>query len=131
MLLYVFGMISLSYTITSLTPIVTGDNECRNTELLATGILGSLRYQYWLLKAMQAWQADPENPIYPHFEDDHLPARKGPNDTTFRNALAAAGPVVQLFGATNWKKMFRLEIAEAPKKGSSQISGERHVPQIL
>ncbi|MCI5132919.1 MAG: hypothetical protein D3904_15745, partial [Candidatus Electrothrix sp. EH2] len=90
-----FDMKSLSYSITSLTPIVTGDYQHRNTELQATGLLGSLRYQYWLLKAVQAWQADPKNPAYPRFDEDHLPVRKGPNDKAFGNALASAGPVVQ------------------------------------
>lgn len=116
-------MILLRYTVTSLTPIVTGDNRHRNTELQATGLLGSLRYQYWLLKTMQAWQADPQHPVYPRFKDE-LPTKKGTHDSAFRAALTAAGPVVQLFGATNWKKMFRLEIVEA-KKSEKQACSAR------
>lgn len=108
-------MKSLSYSITSRTPIVTGDHDHRNTELQATGILGSLRYQYWLLKAVQAWQTDPDNPVYPRYTDD-LPAKGAHNKREFLLALDKAGSVVQLFGDTNWKKMFRLEIADAPQK---------------
>lgn len=107
MLLYIIGMIPLSYTISSFTPIVTGDHDHRNIELLATGILGSLRYQYWLLKAMQAWE---EKKHYPPYSAE-LPV--GDN---FEKALHDAGQVVWLFGATNWKKMFRLEIAEAAQE---------------
>ncbi|CAK8719097.1 hypothetical protein GMJAKD_08370 [Candidatus Electrothrix aarhusensis] len=105
-------MKSLSYSITSRTPIVTGDHDHRNTELQATGILGSLRYQYWLLKAVQAWQTDPENPVYPLYSAE-LPSKKGPKDPAFFTALGAAGSVVQLFGGTNWKKMFRFALTEA------------------
>jgi CRISPR type III-B/RAMP module RAMP protein Cmr1 len=107
-----FDMKSLSYSITSRTPIVTGDHDHRNTELQATGILGSLRYQYWLLKAVQAWQTDPENPVYPLYSAE-LPSKKGPKDPAFFTALGAAGSVVQLFGGTNWKKMFRFALTDA------------------
>ncbi|WPD24673.1 MAG: hypothetical protein SD837_08940 [Candidatus Electrothrix scaldis] len=105
-------MKSFSYSISSLTPIVTGDRDHRNTELQATGLLGSLRYQYWLLKAMQAWQSNPHNPSYPPYSFD-LPAKGAHNKRQFLLELAKAGPVVQLFGDTNWKKMFRLEITDA------------------
>jgi CRISPR type III-B/RAMP module RAMP protein Cmr1 len=100
-------MTSLSYSISSRTPIVTGDHDRRNTELLATGILGSLRYQYWLLKAMQAWE---KKQPYPHCSIENLPPA---NSTNFTEELHKAGPVIWLFGTTNWKKMFRLEIADA------------------
>jgi CRISPR type III-B/RAMP module RAMP protein Cmr1 len=112
---YIWDMNQLSCTISSLTPIVTGDHEHRNTELLATGILGSLRYQYWLLKAMQAWQ---KKQSYPHCSADLPPA----GSKNFTEELRKAGPVVQLFGATNWKKMFRLEIAEAEKSEKQACS---------
>ncbi|MDU9047757.1 MAG: hypothetical protein Q3M30_02830 [Candidatus Electrothrix sp. Rat3] len=118
-----FDMKSLSYSITSRTPIVTGDHDHRNTELQATGILGSLRYQYWLLKAMQVWQADPDNPVYPLYSAE-LPSKKGPKDPAFFTALGAAGSVVQLFGGTNWKKMFRLEITDA-ERGQAQPCSAR------
>jgi hypothetical protein len=116
-----FDMKSLSYSITSRTPIVTGDLSHRNTELQATGILGSFRYQYWLLKAMQAWQADPNNPVYPPYSDE-LPPKKGPHDTAFFTALGAAGSVVQLFGGTNWKKMFRFEMTDAVRGAGQPCS---------
>lgn len=112
-------MILLSCSISSLTPIVTGDDKYRNTELLATGILGSLRYQYWLLKAMQAWQDNPQHPAYPPCSAD-LPVKGHGN--SFENALHDAESVVWLFGATNWKKMFRLEIAEAKESEQQSCS---------
>ena len=118
-----FDMKPLSYSITSHTPIVTGDHDHRNTELQATGILGSLRYQYWLLKAVQAWQADPDNPVYPRYSGVNLPV-KGNNKRKFLLALGEAGSVVQLFGDTNWKKMFRLEIADAVR-GQAQPCSAR------
>ncbi|MCI5145531.1 MAG: hypothetical protein D3923_08355 [Candidatus Electrothrix sp. AR3] len=114
-------MISLSYSITSCTPLVTGDHQHRNTALLSSGILGSLRYQYWLLKAMQAWQANPQQPNYPLYSIQTLEHK------TKQDLLAAldqAGPVVQLFGATNWKKMFRLEISDA-QRGMQQPCSAR------
>jgi len=119
-------MISLSYSISSLTPIVTGDHDHRNTKLLATGILGSLRYQYWLLKAMEAWQDNPQHPVYPPYSSDKLPVKD--QDDSFKKALREAGPVVWLFGATNWKKMFRLEIANAQKteERSQDCSARSH-----
>ena len=118
-----FDMKPLSYSITSHTPIVTGDHKHRNMELLATGILGSLRYQYWLLKAVQAWQADPDHPVYPRYSGVNLPV-KGNNKRKFLLALGEAGSVVQLFGDTNWKKMFRLEIADAVR-GQAQPCSAR------
>ena len=107
-------MMNHSYSVTSLTPIVTGDNNCRNDELLASGILGSLRYQFWLVKAMQAWSANPEQPVYPPYSVV-LPPKNKKNDQEFLSALDKAGSVVQIFGATNWKRMFKMEITDAKK----------------
>lgn len=117
--LYIFGMTPLSCSISSITPIVTGDHDHRNTELLATGILGSLRYQYWLLKAMQAWQ---EKQAYPPCSAD-LPAA---GSNRFSEELQKAGPVIWLFGATNWKKTFRLEIADAVPGEPQSCSARSH-----
>ncbi|CAK8712715.1 hypothetical protein GCAAIG_02030 [Candidatus Electronema halotolerans] len=111
-------MTQLPYSISSRTPIVTGDNDHRNTELQAAGLLGSLRYQYWLLKAMQAWEKNPQHPVYPPYSADLSPA----GSKNFTEELRKAGPVVQLFGATNWKKMFRLEIAEAVQREQQSCS---------
>ena len=110
-------MIQLTYSISSRTPIVTGDSKSQNKELQASGLLGSLRYQYWLLKAMQAWQ---KKQPYPHCSAELPPA----GSAHFTEKLHEAGPVVWLFGATNWKKMFRLEIAEAAQ-GEQQSCSSR------
>ena len=121
-----------SYAIHSLTPIVTGDHDRRNKELLATGLLGSLRYQYWLLKAMEEWKKSKQEdrqPDYPPYSADLAPDETIKNKTErLTKALKKVGPVVGLFGGTGWKRMFRLDITnavhdpEAPQPASARYN---------
>ncbi len=120
---------ALSFSVHSLTPIVTGDHDRRNTELLATGLLGSLRYQHWLLKAMQAWETDNQNPLYPFYSAELAPDATIPDKTErLKKRLEKVGPVVALFGGTGWKRMFRLAIenpASRDKQPASARSGQQ------
>lgn len=119
---------TLTYTIQSLSPIVTGDYDRRNTELLATGLLGSLRYQYWLIKAMEAWQEGKttnKKPAYPPYSADFSPDKKiRDKNERLLKALGDVGPVVGLFGGTGWKRMFRLDITD-PVPGAVQPASAR------
>jgi hypothetical protein len=109
------------FAFTSLTPIVTGDHDRRNLELLATGLMGSLRYQYWLIKAMETWEKNSSDPQYPQYaaELDHPDYQSEHSKKNLRKALLKAGPVVQLFGATGWKHAFRLELPGVPRHGTA------------
>lgn len=117
-----------TYFVQSLTPIVTGDHDRCNKELLATGLLGSLRYQYWLLKAMEAWeksQQDNKQPEYPLYSADLTPGETIKDKTQrLATALKTVGPVVGLFGGTGWKRMFRLDIVN-PRPGDVQPASAR------
>ena len=109
------------FNFTSLTPIVTGDHKRGNRELLATGLMGSLRYQYWLIKSMEAWQENPSRPKYPRImvDLDHPDYTCLPSRSNLKKALEKVGPVIQLFGTTGWKRVFRLELAGPPRCGTS------------
>lgn len=120
---------TFSYSIQSLTPIVTGDHDRRNKELLATGLLGSLRYQYWLLKAMEVWKKSKQenrDPRYPLYSADLAPdATIQGTSRRLKEALNTAGPVIGLFGTTGWKRMFKLDITNIERKPETQPASAR------
>ncbi len=112
----------ITRTITTRTPIVTGDWNKKNDELLITGLRGSLRYQYWLLKAIEAWTANQTNPSYPHYDLEKPIEHK--NAKQLADDLSLAGPVVQLFGTTGWRHLLHLSIPEA-KRGEGESASAR------
>ena len=112
-------MQSFSFTIETLSPIVTGNDKRANKHLIVTGLRGSLRYQYWLIKAMEAWQTNPKNPNYPSYDLD-----EGIDREKLTSDLATAGPVIRLFGCTGWKSLLRLQV-ETIKQGTQEIVSTR------
>lgn len=110
----------ITCTIKSLTPIVTGDYNKKNKELLITGLRGSLRYQYWLIKAMEAWQKNNGSPQYPPYD-----LEQPVSTNKLVASLKAAGPVVQLFGTTGWRHLLHLRIHSSPIRGSQEPASAR------
>lgn len=106
----------LEYSVRSLTPIVTGDTNKTNTKLLGTGLKGSLRYQYWLMKAMEKWVESPQGahllPYRAELEDADSVEKTHTKEEALREALRKAGPVVQLFGTTGWRPVFDMELKD-------------------
>jgi len=112
-------MNKLSFRIRTLTPIVTGDYEQSNNKIIATGLLGSLRYQYWLLKALTCCP-DGKPTDLPLIETDGLESYQ--DEAGLHRALLRVGPVNQLFGCTGWKRLFRLQVSEADSKEKIEAS---------
>lgn len=112
---------SFPFQLQTRTPIWTGDakNECRR--LHETGLIGSLRW--WLevvVRGLGGRACDPTakgkggpNQNACSFDSERY-ARARRNEQGQRSAAAEAGlcPACQIFGATGWRKIFRLELVE-------------------
>ena len=119
-------MNALEYSLRALTPIVTGDAVHRNDKLLGTGLRGSLRYQYWLIKAMEQWAVDPQAALRLAYNKELNPLtekRDLSSHEKIRVALEQVGPVVQLFGTTGWRAVFDLRIdTESADNGKTGVA---------
>jgi CRISPR-associated protein Cmr1 len=96
----------------ALTPIWTGDANGRSdSRTLETGILGSLR---WWLEALARGRGA-------HVPD---PTRDAPEYDPDKGPTGGLDPVSLLFGATGWRRRFRLEVTkdgQAVKLGNIRI----------
>jgi len=113
----------------SLTPIWTGGVEANKVDRLhETGILGSLRW--WLemfVRGLGGWVNDPTQDERSGFDRERYDKSKA---TEERTRLRDAGlcDVSQVFGATGWRRRFRLDIQDGTNPANavtSQIQAQR------
>jgi len=84
--------------IKTLTPLWTGNAECKIENIRETGIIGSLRWWYEaLVRGLGGTACDPTKDKKTYEGDKHC-------------------AVCELFGCTGWARKFRLEIEEGDKK---------------
>jgi CRISPR-associated protein Cmr1 len=115
--------------ITTLTPLWTGGIETGKVDRLhETGILGSLRW--WmeaLVRGMGGEVSDPTQNERSGFDKKKYDESKASEEAA-RLREAGLCDVSQIFGATGWRKRFRLEIEDYTKPDSAvqpQIRAQR------
>jgi CRISPR-associated protein Cmr1 len=125
-------MSDLKLTIETITPIWTGGAEGKMDRLHETGIMGSLRWWYEVIvRGVGGHACDPTSEKKCVFDKEQFDksTNKGLPLTA---CLKDAGlcDACQVFGATGWKRRFRLEITNANLKDVNfpklQTSGDRY-----
>ncbi len=112
----------------ALSPLYTGNREGKVDRLHETGILGSLRW--WLealIRGVGGWARDPTEGDN-NFDVEAYEKKFGPiGDDTFRHTarLRQSGldDAAQVFGATGWRRRFRLELESEPNFRRAQWKG--------
>ena len=118
----------LTIKLKTLTPLWTGGADGKSDRLHITGIIGSLRWWYEaLVRGLGGSACDPSEYAC-NFKKDVYQKNK---DKSERERLLATGlcDVCQVFGATGWRRKFRLIVredthSEGPR-GSQKTSGQR------
>ena len=93
----------------TLTPLWTGGEDGKVDRIHETGILGSLRWWYEVIvRGLDGHACDPSQGEC-RFDDDKYAKSRATNE---RKRLQDAGlcDVCQVFGATGWRRRFRLEV---------------------
>lgn len=107
-------MSELKLTIQTLTPIWTGGSDGTMDRLHETGLIGSLRWWYEVIvRGIGGHACDPTvNPCKLDKNFDIEKYQKTNNSIEKAAMLRAAGlcDACQVFGATGWKRRFRLEV---------------------
>lgn len=107
---------------TTLTPIWTGGVDGRSNRLQETGIIGSLRWWYEAIVhglggyVSDCTADDPDKRTAFDGDAYNEALRAGRSrDDALSEGLRSLGAVEYLFGATGWKRLFRLQAASAPR----------------
>ncbi len=108
-------MDELSFTFSTLTPIWTGDARRSCTRAQESGVIGSLRWWYeGIVRGMGGYACDPTAAGESACRLDVKKYQKGQAEGLRGGKLLAhAGlcPACQFFGATGWRRRFRVELA--------------------
>lgn len=101
---------SYTYTLKALTDLWTGDAERQGDRLIATGLLGSIRWWFEVLvRGLGGSACDPT------LDGNRCPdSRRQPNDPGHHCV------VCELFGCTGWARKFRFEVLD--EKGQPRAS---------
>ena len=119
----------MNLTIKMLTPLWTGGVHGKVDRIHETGILGSLRWWYEVLvRGLGGEACDPSQGKCSFDADKYAKSRA----TNERERLRYAGlcDVCQVFGATGWRRRFRMAIVDRTQQDTSspkQISASRPV----
>jgi CRISPR-associated protein Cmr1 len=122
-------MRQMNFTAKTLTPIWTGGADAGKVDRIhETGIIGSLRW--WLevfVRGIGGTVTDPTQDERSGFDKKNFDKSNVPDK---RQKLRDAGlcDVSQIFGATGWRRRFRLEIKGAPSPDnsvSSEVKADR------
>jgi len=119
----------MDLTIETLTPLWTGGVDGKVDRIHETGILGSLRWWYEVLVRGLGGQACDPSQGGCRFDTDEYAKSKAASE---RERLRDAGlcDVCQVFGATGWRRRFRMAIVDKTQQDTSsprQISANRPV----
>jgi len=119
----------MKLTLHTLTPLWTGGIKGETDRLHETGIMGSLRWWYEVIvRGLGGTACDPSTHVC-NFDDEKYKKAKRQGKSE-QEALSTAGlcHVCQVFGATGWRRRFRIELVDTnltrdPLKG--QIKANR------
>ncbi len=119
--------------ITTQTPIWTGGVYGRVERLYETGILGSLRWWYELfIRGLGGWVVDPTSNDRCILDFEKYKKLRGSDERT-RLRQAGLCDASQVFGATGWKRLFRLTIEDYTERNTSSpkkiIIADRNNPE--
>ena len=101
----------MKITLRTLTPLWTGGIDGKVDRIHETGIIGSLRWWYEaLIRGLGGQACDPSQGTC-QFDAEKYTKSRAPDE---RQRLRDAGlcDVCQVFGATGWRRRFRLEVLE-------------------
>lgn len=125
-------MRELTLMIQTVTPIWTGGSDGKMDRLHETGLMGSLRWWYEVIvRGMGGHACDPSSDKKCAFDKEKFDKSKE-KGLPLSICLREAGlcDACQVFGATGWKRRFRLEITNTDLKDVSfpklQTSGNRY-----
>jgi CRISPR-associated protein Cmr1 len=103
----------ITLTINTLTPLWTGGVDGKIDRIHETGIIGSLRWWYEaIVRGLGGEACDPTSEHKCHFNTEEYKTSNAVNETQ-RLRDAGLCDVCQIFGATGWKRQFRMSIEES------------------
>ncbi len=120
----------MEFKVRTLTPLWTGGVDGKVDRIHETSIIGSLRWWFEVfVRGLGGMVKDPTNDERSGFDREKYEKSKAENE---RIRLCDAGicDVSHIFGATGWRRRFRMVIADGtqPDSSSLQISANRTKP---